>query len=188
MRLGTLLGGSIRTAVEAEAGMYLIRPLRKGELRLVEAGLRSGGMPNKHACRLELQSRGTCTYLFAWLGDAPVGHLLLTWAGPELEPMKSVIPDSPEVGDLLVREDLRSRGIGGCLLENAERLVVSKGFHKMGMAVGIDNERARRLYERFGYVDAGFPQFTVSWSYLDSRGREQTEGEECTYLIKRLTR
>ncbi|HKF57005.1 MAG TPA: GNAT family N-acetyltransferase [Blastocatellia bacterium] len=166
--------------------MYLIRPLTKGDLRLVETGMRSGGMPDKHARRLELQGRGTCTYLFAWLRDAPVGHLLLTWTGPELEPMKSAIRDSPEVGDLLVREDLRSRGIGGCLLENAERLVVSRGFNQMGLAVGIGNERARRLYERFGYVDAGFSRFTVRWTYLDRYGREQTEGEECVYLTKRL--
>jgi GNAT superfamily N-acetyltransferase len=143
-------------------------------------------MPDKHARRLEMQTDGTCTYLFAWIGDAPVGHLLLTWTGPELEPMKSSIPECPEVGDLWVREDMRSNGIGGRLLEDGEQLVISRGIQRVGLAVGITNSRARRLYDSRGYLDAGFPQFTVSWTYLDKAGREQIEGEECTYLTKRL--
>jgi len=166
--------------------MYLIQPLRQADLQLVETALRSGGMPDKHARRLEMQNDGTCTYLFAWQGDAPVGHLLLTWTGPDQEPMKSAIPDCPEVGALFVKEDMRSRGIGGCLLENAEHLVLSRGIRRLGLAVGIDNNRAQRLYERRGYVDAGFPNFTVSWTFLDKDGWEQIESEECRYLIKLL--
>ena len=179
------LGLSLRHA-ERTNPMYLIRPLRHDDLRLVEDGLRSGGMPDKHRRRLELQNDGSCTYLFAWQGHAPVGHLLLTWTGPDQEPMKSVLPDCPEVGALFVKEDMRSRGIGGCLLENAEHLVISRGVHHIGLAVGIDNKKAQRLYERRGYVDAGFPQFIVSWTYLDKDGREQSESEECIYLTKRL--
>ena len=166
--------------------MYLIRPLRQADLPLVEAGLRSGGMPDKHARRMELQNNGTCTYLFAWHADAPLGHLLLTWTGPEHEPMKSAIPDCPELGALFVREDMRSLGIGGRLLEIAEQLVRSRRLHRLGLAVGIDNNRALRLYERRGYVDAGFPQFTVSWTFLDKDGCEQIESEECRYLTKQL--
>jgi hypothetical protein len=100
--------------------------------------------------------------------------------------MRSSIPDCPEVGDLWVREDMRSNGIGSGLLENAERLVVSRGIHQVGLAVGIANSRARRLYDGRGYLDAGFPQFTVSWTYLDKDGREQVESEECVYLTRRL--
>jgi len=166
--------------------MYLIRSLRQDDLRLVGDELRSGGMPDKHARRLEMQKHGSCTYLIAWQGDAPVGHLLLTWTGPDQEPMRSAIPDCPEVGALFVRKEMRSRGIGGCLMEKAEHLVGSRGIHQVGLAVGIDNTNAQRLYRRRGYVDVGFPQFTVSWTYLDKDGREQIEGEECVYLTKHL--
>ena len=166
--------------------MYLIRPLRQADLPLVEAGLRSGGMPAGHARRLQMQDNGTCTYLFAWQGDAPLGHLLLTWTGPEQEPMKSAIPDCPEVGALFVKQDMRSRGIGGCLLASAEHLVLSRGLNQIGLAAGIDNKQAQRLYRRRGYVDAGFPQFTVSWTFFDKEGREQIESEQCRYLTKQL--
>jgi GNAT superfamily N-acetyltransferase len=166
--------------------MCLIRPLRQDDLRLIEVGLRSGGMPDKHARRFEMQQDGICTYLFAWQGDAPVGHLLLTWTGPGQEPMKSSIPGCPEVGALFVKEDMRSRGIGGCLLENAEHLALSRAIYQIGLAVGIDNKGARRFYERHRYVDAGFPQFTVSWTFLDKESKQQSESEECVYLTKQL--
>src|SRR5579862_7345001 len=116
---------------------YSIRPLTISELPLVEARLFSGGMPDKHVRNFARQERGFCTYLFAWEGDVPVGHVLIRWIGSEHEPVKSVRACSPEIGALFVRQDRRRRGIGDSLMQYAEGLVGSRGINEIGLAVGI---------------------------------------------------
>ena len=70
-----------------------------------------------------------------------------------------------------VRAQYRDHGIGSRLLETAEADLASRGFHRVALNVGRDNNDARRLYERFGYrVVAPEPGI---WSYVDHRGRRQ---------------
>jgi len=71
---------------------------------------------------------------------------LISWRG------KETVPDYPDLFDLYVREDARSRGIGTALISSLEDLVRAKGFTKIGLAVNpTDNPHALQLYQRLGY-------------------------------------
>ena len=48
----------------------------------------------------------------------------------------------------------RGRGIGTALLRRAEQDAVSRGYDKTSLIVFEENRDAKRLYDRFGYVEA----------------------------------
>jgi L-phenylalanine/L-methionine N-acetyltransferase len=56
---------------------------------------------------------------------------------------------------MLVAEDWRGRGVGSALLGEAFRWARWAGVEKLGLTVYPQNDRARRLYERFGFVEEG---------------------------------
>lgn len=164
-----------------------IRPLVEHELALLEQHIGfDWASARRHRDRLARQREGKVVYFVAWLGDLPVGHGLLKWEGSEDEPIASGLDRCPNVEDLFVIPDQRSRGIGSQLLGRAERLAVRHGFPQIGLSVAVDNPRARSLYERRGYKDAGFSQYETRWSYLDREGRERQVRDLSYYLVKRL--
>ena len=165
--------------------MAEIRPVAPGEVPRLESAL-PRATPGLHRDRWERQERGEAAYLVAWEGGAPVGHVLVAWAGAPEEPVASALPGCPTLEDLAVRPDRRSRGIGSRLLAAAERLAAGRGCPRIGLAVGLGNDRARALYGRCGYVDAGLGPFVVRWPCRDGWGREGWEQEICTYLTKNL--
>ena len=165
--------------------MPAIRPLAEEELPLLEQ-FPSGGLREKHPGRLPCQASGEAVYLVAWDGGLPVGHLLLKWGGAGAEPMASRLRDCPDVEDFTVRPEYRSRGVGTRLLDMAEGLARERGFARIGLSVGLENTRARALYERRGYADAGLGEHTVRWPYIDREGQRQWGEERCVYLVKAL--
>jgi putative acetyltransferase len=54
-----------------------------------------------------------------------------------------------------VAGDWRSRGVGSALLAEAFRWARWAGVEKLALTVYPDNDRARRLYEKFGFVEEG---------------------------------
>ena len=140
----------------------------------------------KNAERCIKQEEGDVTYLLAWLEDLPVGHALIEWDGPDAEPMASQLLSCPEIEDLFVVPKYRQVRVGSLMLDHAESLAIQRGYIQIGLGVSIDNPRARHLYERKGYQDAGFGEYTSSWFYLDRDGQEQRATEVCNYLVKRL--
>lgn len=81
----------------------------------------------------------------------------------QFEPVAEAFP----VAELYVDEGLRSRGIGGRLLEHAADRAHRSGAPRMSIETGITNP-ARRLYERHGYetratkADARYDRLTGS--------------------------
>jgi len=65
-----------------------------------------------------------------------------------------------EIG-MLVAPDERDRGIGSALLSAGLDWARSRGAHKMTLQLWPDNEAARRLYEKFGFVEEGY--LTRQW-------------------------
>jgi hypothetical protein len=51
--------------------------------------------------------------------------------------------------------------------------------------VGRDNPKARRLYERLGYVDWGHGTVVGTWVEYPDDGPQVTVSEVCDMLIKR---
>ncbi len=164
-----------------------VRPLARQELLVVERGL-PYGPPEKHAERLDRQQRGLVVYLIAWHQDQPVGHGLLKWQGADEEHISSVYRGTcPDVEDLLVSEVYRSQGIGTQILQAAERLVRERGLDRIGLGVDVRNPRARALYERTGYRDAGLGLHSEHGEYLNQAGGVTTWEETCVYLVKSLS-
>jgi ribosomal protein S18 acetylase RimI-like enzyme len=60
-----------------------------------------------------------------------------------------------EVEQVYVSADHRGSGVASTLLAEAERLVATGGHPKAWLAVAPGNARARRFYERQGWVDEG---------------------------------
>jgi hypothetical protein len=52
--------------------------------------------------------------------------------------------------------------------------------------VGLDNRRARRLYERLGYGDWGQGTVVGTWVEYPDDGPPVTLSEVCDLLVKRL--
>ena len=71
-------------------------------------------------------------------------------------------------------------------MRSVEETARAKGHATVGLAVGVENLRARALYLRLGYWETEIPPFEVTWTYRDGRGAERVEGETCTYFTKRL--
>jgi GNAT superfamily N-acetyltransferase len=162
--------------------------LRRRDVGAVTASL--PGLPfaptNKHERRLELQRSGRAIYLIAWLGDEPVGHVLVHLL-PVSEQGTSV--GCAELEELFVRVDARGRGVGRALLEAAEAAAEGAGASSLGLGVSVanpSNAAARRLYERCGYTDAGLDEFMLGYTYWDERGRSYRHEELHRYLAKLL--
>lgn len=56
---------------------------------------------------------------------------------------------------MMVADDWRSRGVGSALLAEAFRWARWAGVEKLALTVYPDNDRARRLYEKFGFAEEG---------------------------------
>ena len=141
--------------------------------------------PARHVERAASQRARRAVYLVAWSDGVPVGHSFVKWPG-ELSSRQARIEGCVEIEDLFVRREYRTRGIGAALLEASEQVSREAGHERIGLAVALENEVARRLYARHGYRDAGHGVFTLRWTSVDERGVERTWREQCTYLTKAL--
>ena len=165
-----------------------IRPLAPDDLAKIQQEL-PPEHPEAHVRRLADQRAGLVTYLVAWADGRPVGHTLVRWGGttnPELRWLLDSRARHPYVEALLVHPSFRSRSVGSQILDVAERLVRDRGIRLIGLAVAVENTRARALYERRGYRDLGISEFANAWSYVDEAGHEVAESEFCSYLVKDL--
>ena len=163
-----------------------IRPLVENEIPLLDAHLDVARLAGRHNERYTQQREGRLIYLIAWLDGIPVGHTMVRWTGTTDAFVADRTSGCAHVEDLFVMPKCRSQGIGARILAHAERLSTERGFKQIGLAVGIDNPRARALYERLGYVDTGFGAFEIGGTYLDIHGNRREWREVCEYLMKRL--
>ncbi len=59
------------------------------------------------------------------------------------------------INDIAVREDARGKGIGKALVKDLIYTASLCGLNGLTLEVRISNERARRLYESFGFKESG---------------------------------
>ena len=163
-----------------------VRPLVQDEIPLLDAHLDVERLAGRHHDRFTQQQDGRLTYLIAWRDGIPIGHTMTRWEGTTDIFVAERITNCAHIEDLFVMPELRSRGIGTRILAHAERLAAERGFTQIGLAVGIDNPRARALYERLGYENTGFGAFEIGGTYTDRRGQSREWREVCEYLVKGL--
>jgi ribosomal protein S18 acetylase RimI-like enzyme len=163
-----------------------IRPLQQRDLPLMEQ-YRPSPDPLVHPMFLADQQAGRSLCLVAWVDARPVGEIVVRWGGPQhpelLEGGGDLFPH-PYIEAFGVDPDFQSRTIGTQILAAAEREVARRGYRVAGLAVAIGNVRARALYERLGYRNAGLGQFSNPWAYVGRDGEPHVEDEACVYLVK----
>lgn len=165
-----------------------VRPMADHDLPCVESALPSSDS-DVHARRLDDQRGGLATYFVAWLGQQSVGHTLVRWNGTGNIVLSARLSERvrhPYIEGLAVHPDWQSRTIGTQILAAVEREAVRRGHQEIGLAVALDNVRARALYDRLGYRDAGVGVFASDWAHFDDFGRRHVETETCVYLVKCL--
>lgn len=143
-------------------------------------------LAGRHDDRFAQQRQGRLTYLIAWLDEIPIGHAMVRWEGATDAYVAERISDCAHVEDLFMMPELRSRGVGTRILGRGEQMAMERGIKQIGLAVGVDNPRARALYERLGYVDTGFGVFEIGGTYMDIHGRQREWRDMCEYLVKQL--
>jgi GNAT superfamily N-acetyltransferase len=136
--------------------------------------------------RLARQQRGGGVLLVAWLEGRPVGEVFLE-CEPATEPeVRRQLPGVPRLDHLEVLGPLWGQGIGTALIRAAEDSARQLGYERIALAVGVDNLKARRLYERLGYGDWGHGTVVGTWVEHPDDGPPVTLSEVCDMLIKRL--
>lgn len=118
------------------------------------------------------QQRGASVLVVAWRDGVPVGLAQL-----------DLRTDPFEVKNLHVDEHARGQGIGTALMAEAERLAAPTS--RLAVGVGVDNPRARALYERLGYRSTG-QESTTTYEYVDAHGVRRTATETDVLLVKDL--
>lgn len=165
--------------------MIEVRPLATSEYPRLCADMTDRSRA-QHWSNLTRQSSGELLYLIAWEGERAVGQVMLIWR-PMNDPLAAQL-GCPYVVDLLTHPDFRSRGVGTALLRACEEAALGHGAYHIGLGVAVTNERARALYERLGYYDAGMEQQLMTGSWEDESGVTHIWEEWVTYLVKPLPR
>lgn len=147
-----------------------VRPLAVADVPVVEAREPSG--QGFVRAMWALQQEGESLLLVAWVAGEPVGSAQLDFSASPVE-----------LKNLNVHPDTRGQGVGSALVAAAEEIVRRRG--RLAMGVGVDNSRARALYERLGYVATG--RFsTTTYDYMDASGATRTATETDEMLVKEL--
>jgi GNAT superfamily N-acetyltransferase len=140
--------------------------------------------PESHVVRhvfpaLSFEPAGTT--LIAWMDDTPVGHVQVRWRGSVHDHVARQFPRTPEIRRLRVHEDAQRRGVAKRLLNAAEYAAKERNFRSVGLAVGITNGSAIKLYERNGFACASVPPFTSPMG-MDSDGNPYSHLVQ--YMVK----
>jgi GNAT superfamily N-acetyltransferase len=134
-----------------------------------------------------LANDGNTTFLSAWVGSEPVGHLNLRWLGNKEPEVRAYVTQTPELSQISVwPPEMQSQGIGTRLINTAEAMIADRGYDQVGLGVELTNQRAQRLYERLGYRDWGHGVYRDRWVEVDEDGREIAHQDPCAYLLKPL--
>jgi ribosomal protein S18 acetylase RimI-like enzyme len=98
-------------------------------------------------------------YLFRLAFDSArlVGYVKL---GPPELPVETP-PDGIELCQLYVLKDWHGAGIAAALMDWAVATAAKRGARHIQLSVYVDNHRARRFYERYGFHQVGRYDFMV---------------------------
>ncbi|MGY6023154.1 N-acetyltransferase family protein [Streptomyces spinosirectus] len=106
-----------------------------------------------------------------------IGDTTVAVAGGAVVGFVMVVGDEAE--QLYVATEHRGAGVAGALLGHAEKVVRDSGHERVWLAVATGNARARRFYERQGWVDEG------AFNYA-AEGPDGPISVPCHRYVKRL--
>ena len=132
------------------------------------------------------QAAGGGVLLVAWLDGWPVGDVFLRCDPAEEPEVRRHLPGVATLVHLEVAGPVQRRGIGTALVRAGEDSARRLGHDRIALGVGLDNPRARRLYERLGYSDWGHGHTVASWREQRPGSAAVTVTETVDWLVKRL--
>jgi GNAT superfamily N-acetyltransferase len=133
--------------------------------------------------RWRTQERGEGLFLLAHRGGDIVGHAMLLRRSRYAE--LRAAEDPVEINAL--HAYVRNQGIGTAIIRAAEAIAAGWNRPTIGLAVSPDNPKARRLYERLGYIQWDGPPVLDTWTEQDADGNVvRTHNDRCVYLLKSL--
>lgn len=134
--------------------------------------------------RWRLYSRGEALFLLARRDGEVVGQTMLLRRSKY--PIVETAHNPAEINAL--HAYVRGQGIGTALIAAAEEYAREWQRTHIGLAVGLDNPGAQRLYERLGYHRWNQGQVIDEWTEKDADGNVTTfHRDPCDYLLKPLT-
>ena len=81
--------------------------------------------------------------------------------GPPELPVDDVPPDTVDLDQLYVLKEWQGRGVATTLMDWALATAAGRGARHIHLSVYVDNHRARRFYERYGFFAVGRYDFMV---------------------------
>lgn len=122
-----------------------------------------------HCDRLQDADGKHLRYLVAEYRGRIVGFGLLVFMQPPTWPKMGKLP---QMLDLFIKKDSRSRRIGTFLIRTMEEITVKKGYKEVFVTVEPENNaQAYNLYLRSGYKPLQSEPREDHWSFTDSSGK-----------------
>lgn len=135
---------------------------------------------------LDHLGNGRGILLFAFRGDAFVGHIFLRLESPEEPELRVGLPGVPLLQHLRVMKEHRRSGIGRRLLSEAERRLSALGHGQVALGVHPDNKRAIRLYRGLLFTAWRAQPLTTFREHVLDDGNTVRKQEPCLVFVKRL--
>ena len=133
--------------------------------------------------RWDRQERGDGLYLIAHRDGEIVGQTMILRESTYAEVRAAENPAEINGLDAYVK----NQGVGTALVHAAEAVAIEWSRRTIGLAVGLDNPGARRLYERLGYELWSGPRVIDHWTEQAADGTVvRSHTDECDYLLKPL--
>ncbi len=85
----------------------------------------------------------------------------------KLQPMRHRNRHIVYLGGVALDNGMKGKGMGGRMVGEAISIARMQGFSRMELTVATENERAIRLYERYGFEREGVLK---NYSYLETEG------------------
>jgi ribosomal protein S18 acetylase RimI-like enzyme len=164
-------GAAAALILEPSPSLELISGSRAAALRAAERAFRSPRTVLSHRFGLVADVAGTVVGLLVavpgelWarlrvstglvmLAAAPHRGWWLVRRGRVLDRIQPPVPaDSLHVSSLAVAPEHRGRGVGSELMREAVEVARWRRFASVTLDVGIENEGARRFYQRAGFIE-----------------------------------
>lgn len=162
-----------------------IRPCRAEDVEVLETFICTGSSRH-HKARYAAQEAGESTFLIAWRGDVPVGHVSLLVRSKYAD-VEARHPSLREINALGVPRAERRHGVATALMIEAERLAFEAGAAALGLACDENNPPALTLYRGLGFVRWSGGEVVDLWTSRADDGVETLHADRCRYYVKALT-
>ena len=124
-----------------------------------------------HRDRLGDAQAPSFRYLVLVVGGAVIGFACLVMRRPAYWSDGNDPTHLPQIVDLQVAAEQRSRGYGATFIQVMEQMTVEAGYRYLYISVEpVTNPRAYALYQRLGYQPLHPAPYAKRWTLTDSAG------------------